>query len=89
MQGDRHPVPTPMRAHLSRDLAHSPGRRDFVRVTVAREGEALVATPVPNQASGAPVSMAGADALLSIDPERGAVKAGETADLLWLDELGA
>jgi molybdopterin biosynthesis enzyme len=78
-----------MRARLARDVSHSPGRLDFLRVTVAREGESLVATPLPNQASGAPVSLAAADALLCIAAERGPVKAGETAEILWLDDLGA
>ncbi len=89
MQGDARPVAAPMRARVARDIAHSPGRLDFVRVTVSREADGLVAASLPNQASGAPVSLAGADALLCIDAARGPVKAGETADILWLDELGA
>jgi len=89
MQGDEHPVTAPMRARLSRDVSHQPGRMDFVRVTVAREGELLVATPLPNQSSGAPMSMAGADALLCVEAERGSVKAGETAEIFWMDELCA
>jgi molybdopterin molybdotransferase len=89
MQGDTHPLPAPMRARLARDVAHQPGRMDFLRVTVARDGELLVATPLANQSSGAPTSMAHADALLCIDAERGSVKAGETADILWMDELCA
>jgi len=89
MQGDTRPFPSPMRARASRDIAHQPGRLDFVRVTIAREADGLVATPVKSQSSGAPSSAADADALLCIEAERGGLKAGDTADILWLDELSA
>jgi len=88
MQGDLRAITKPMKARASRDIPHSPGRLDFVRVTVAREG-GLVATPLDNQASGAATSMADADALACIEEQRGAVRAGEDVDILWLDELGA
>jgi molybdopterin molybdotransferase len=88
-QGDMRPAFAPMRAQLSHDVAHSPGRLDFIRATVAREKTGLIATPLSNQASGATTSMAGADALLCIEADRAKALAGEWADLLLLDEIGA
>jgi molybdopterin molybdotransferase len=89
LQGDSSALPVPMEARASRDIPHSPGRLDFVRVTVTRGEGGLVATPMQNQASGASTSMAGADALALIAATRGPVIAGETLDILWLDELSA
>jgi molybdopterin molybdotransferase len=88
MQGDLRAVTAPMKARAAREIPHSPGRLEFVRVTVARE-DGLVVTPLPNQASGAATSMAEADALACIEASRGPVLAGEAVDILWLDELGA
>jgi molybdopterin molybdotransferase len=89
MQGDTRPPFAPMRARLSHDVAHRAGRLDFVRATVAREKTGLVATPLQNQASGATTSMAGADALLCIEADRGEARAGDSVDLLLLSEIGA
>jgi molybdopterin molybdotransferase len=89
MQGDTRPAFAPMRAQLARDVAHQPGRLDFVRAMVARERSGLLAIPLSNQASGATTSMAGADALFCIEADRGNALAGEWVDLLWLNELGA
>jgi molybdopterin molybdotransferase len=88
MQGDLRAVTAPMKARAATEIPHSPGRLEFVRVTVARE-DGLVVTPLPNQASGAATSMAEADALACIEASRGPVLAGEAVDILWLDELGA
>jgi molybdopterin molybdotransferase len=87
MQGDTRPLPAPMRARLARDFAHAPGRTEFIRATTAWDAEELVATPLPNQASGASASVAGADALVRIDAERGAVRAGDRVEVFALDEL--
>ncbi len=89
MQGDARPSCAPMRAQLSHDVAHKPGRIDFIRATVARETTGLIATPLANQASGATTSMAGADALVRLEADRGDALAGEWVDVLWLSELGA
>ncbi len=89
MQGDARAIPSPMKARLSRAIPHVTGRTEFVRVTVEREGSEFVATPLENQASGATVSLARADALASVASERGPVPAGEMLDVYWLDELGA
>jgi molybdopterin molybdotransferase len=89
MQGDARAVPVPMRALASREIPHSPGRLEFVRVKVARDKDGLTASPLENQASGAATSMASADALACVEEARGAVLPGESLDILWLDELGA
>jgi molybdopterin molybdotransferase len=89
LQGDSRPLATPMRARASQGIPHSPGRFEFVRVTVARDGGEWLFTPVANQASGATVSMARADGLACVAAERRDVLAGESVDVLWLDELGA
>jgi molybdopterin molybdotransferase len=89
MQGDTHAVPFPMRARMAQDVPHTPGRLEFLRVSLRRDVDGLVAIPIKSQASGSPTSMAGADALACIEVERGPVLAGEALDILWLDELGA
>ena len=89
MQGDTRAVPPPMRARLAADVAHSPGRLEFIRVTLRRDADGLVAVPLASQASGSATSVAGADGLACIESLRGTVLAGEALDVLWLDELGA
>ena len=57
---------------------------DPLRATVEREGGTLVARLTGPQGSGLLTSMARADALLVLSPDRPAVAAGETVDALML-----
>jgi molybdopterin molybdotransferase len=66
MQGDREPIPAPRRGRLTRSVRHAPGRLELVRATLAYDAAGLNVTPLANQASGAPVSLARADALACI-----------------------
>jgi len=87
MQGDAAPVPTEVDARLSRALKRAPGRTEFLRVRLAREGDALVASPLENQASGAVTSFAWADALARVPAEQGALEAGTTLRCTRLMEV--
>ena len=87
MQGDAAPVPTEVDARLSRALTRAPGRTEFLRVRLAREGDALVASPLENQASGAVTSFAWADALARVPAELGALEAGTTLRCTRLMEV--
>lgn len=76
MQGDAAPVPLEYDARLARPLKRAPGRTEFLRVRLAREGDGLVAHPLENQASGAVTSFAWADALARVPAEVAALDEG-------------
>jgi molybdopterin molybdotransferase len=87
LQGDRRPFPASSRARMTRALAHEPGRREFARASLTPSDDGLLVTPLGNQASGAPTSMAEADALVCIPEDRGNVAAGEEVEVLLLEGL--
>jgi molybdopterin molybdotransferase len=89
LQGDLSPLPTAERATIARAVRREPGRTEFMRASVTREGASLVATPLANQASGAVTTMSQANALLRIDAERGTLAAGDTVAFYWMHELEA
>lgn len=62
----------------------TPGRAHYVRARLERDGDVLVATPVPKQGSGMLSSMIGIDALLEIPAERGDVPAGARVSAILL-----
>ena len=84
LQGDRAPVAAPLPAVLSHALTRSPGRTEFVRVSLARRGAELVATPLDNQASGAIVALAACDGLAIIDASVATLPAGAPVLVLRL-----
>ncbi|HWL89146.1 MAG TPA: gephyrin-like molybdotransferase Glp [Polyangiaceae bacterium] len=86
MQGDENPLPRPQRARMGRALVHEPGRLEFARASLTREG---IATPLDNQASGAGAALAQADALVVIPAECTQMAAGDEVDVYLLEELGA
>lgn len=88
LAGDARPVLPPVRARVTRAIAHEPGRLELVRATLARDARGLVATPLANQASGAPTSMAQADGLLLVPQDSGPVPEGSELDVLPLGDLG-
>jgi molybdopterin molybdotransferase len=89
MQGDRAPIAEPRRGKLTRAVRHAPGKLELVRVTLAYEAGACLATPLANQASGAPVSLARADGLACIPADCEGLPEGAEVDVLTLDDLGA
>jgi molybdopterin molybdotransferase len=88
MQGELRPVAPPVRARLARPIAHEPGRVEFVRATLERVPGGLVAHPLANQASGAVVSMARANALVCVPQEARGLEAGELVDAFDFADLG-
>lgn len=88
LQGDRRPFPAFARARMTRPHAHDPGRLELARASIAQADQGLLVTTLANQASGAPTSMAQADALVCIPEHQGSVAAGEEVDILLLEGLG-
>ncbi len=83
LQGDRRPFPIPIRVELAAPLAQKPGRLGFYRARL----EGSVAHVHRNQASGAPTSMAQADALVMLPETSTGAAAGEQVSALRLDDL--
>ncbi len=88
LQGDRQTIAQAVPARLLAPIRHTPGRVEFARATLSRDGAVLGVTPLANQASGAVTSMAAADALLCIPEEAGALEVGATVDVTPFSELG-
>ena len=83
LQGDRRCVPFTRRARLTEPLRQSPGRRGFYRARL--DGER--ATPLSNQASGAPTSMAWADALVIVPEDSSGYERDAEVEVLALGDL--
>jgi molybdopterin molybdotransferase len=83
LQGDSRPFPAPIRVELATQLTQKPGRLGFYRARL----DGNVAYVHDNQASGAPTSMARADALVMVPESSAGAVAGEMLDALRLDEL--
>lgn len=64
--------------------ARKPGRREFVRARLAREGARLVVVPLRNQASGAVTSFADADALIVVEETSPGFADGGEVDVLLI-----
>jgi molybdopterin molybdotransferase len=84
MQGDRRPVPVPLRARLAADVTRSPGRLEFMRAKLHLLDGQLVAETLANQSSGAVTSMAWADALAVIPEDATSLSQGEPVDVFRL-----
>jgi molybdopterin molybdotransferase len=83
LQGDSRAVPTPIRVRLAGAVSQKPGRLGFYRARL--DGD--VAHVHQNQASGAPTSMAHADALVMLAAESSGAAAGDDVSALRLDDL--
>lgn len=77
---------TVARAVTAEDL-RSDGRRSYLRVTVARQGEQLIARTTGTQSSGALMSMVLADGLLIVPEGVTFVPAGSTLDVRLFGEV--
>jgi molybdopterin molybdotransferase len=74
-------------ATLTREVRHRHRRTEFVRVMLARQGEAWTATPTGNQGSGILRSMAMAEGLMVVPAQSGDVAAGATVLVQLLDGM--
>ncbi|HEY2408981.1 MAG TPA: gephyrin-like molybdotransferase Glp [Polyangiaceae bacterium] len=83
MLGDRQVVPRRDRARLASALHQKPGRLGFYRARL--EGD--VAHIASNQASGSPVSLACADALVLVPADSEGYEAGASVEFIRLSEL--
>jgi molybdopterin molybdotransferase len=90
LQGDRAPVASSRRVRCAGFARSEPGRMEFVRATLARDGAGETwATPATNQASGATSSLAHADALLRVPADVTSIARGEPCEVQLLEDLGA
>jgi molybdopterin molybdotransferase len=62
-------------------IGHKPGRVEFVRVRLEREGERLVATSAGRQATGILKTLLRADGIAVLPAEQGSVDAGAPVDV--------
>ncbi|NDY73917.1 molybdopterin molybdenumtransferase MoeA [Desulfobacter hydrogenophilus] len=84
LRGLSRPVfPVKTSARLSRNLASSQGRRDFVRVVLEQEGHELVARPILGK-SGLIRTMVQADGLLEIGEHVEGLEKGSMVDIILL-----
>lgn len=74
-----------MAARLTHNVKHQPGRTEFVRVTLAKDGGGYAATSTGAQGSGMLLSMARADGLLVVPAESTGLAAGEQVTVQLLD----
>ena len=74
-------------ATLAREVKHRHRRTEFVRVMLARQGEAWAATPTGNQGSGILRSMAMAEGLMVVPAQSGDVAAGAIVQVQLLDGM--
>ncbi len=72
-------------ARVAEALHKKPGRLHFVRVTLAREGDAIIAQSTGNQSSGVLKSMIRAQGILIFDADASELAVGATATVQVLD----
>jgi molybdopterin molybdotransferase len=87
LQGDATPIPLLIPARLKTGLRHKPGRLEFARATLERQGRDLVAVPLANQASGATTSTGWATALVLVPLEAEDLAQGTAVDVLRLGDV--
>jgi len=78
------PVTPLLPGRLAEGITKPAGLRHFIRASVERQGEALWATPLSSQSSGALGSAVGATHLISIAPDETQVSQGAVVDLIPL-----
>ena len=83
LQGDRQPLPSPITVRLASAIRQKPGRLGFYRARL--EGSRAILHD--NQASGAPTSMAQADALVMVPEHVQELAAGAETSAIRLSEL--
>ena len=66
---------------LKTNVASQIGREDYVRVTLERQSEKLVATPLPSK-SGAIFTLVKADGMMRIDMNQDGLEQGEEVEVI-------
>jgi molybdopterin molybdotransferase len=87
LQGDAAPLPVLLPARLESAVRHKPGRLEFVRVVLKRDGRDLVAVPLANQASGATTTTGWATAFALVPLEAEELPGGSFVDVLRLADV--
>jgi molybdopterin molybdotransferase len=86
MQGDLLPLPAPLRLPLLSAVRHKPGRLEFLRARLERDGDMLGVRVLDNQASGALTSLAWSDALALLPTDVAELQIGDAIEVLrWAD----
>ena len=85
MQGAQRLYRPVVRARLAEGMRKKPGRMHFVRVTLERDGENVVARSTGNQSSGVLTSMTRAQGILIFPAEASELAAGASAVVQVLD----
>src|SRR3989338_1352543 len=75
-------------ARMTHNVKHQPGRTEFIRVMLAKEGGGYAATSTGAQGSGMLLSMARADGLAVLSAECNGLAAGSTVAVQLLDGTG-
>ncbi|MBM4299877.1 MAG: molybdopterin molybdenumtransferase MoeA, partial [Deltaproteobacteria bacterium] len=70
-----------LRARLKTNVASQIGREDYVRVTLEKNGDQLVATPLPSK-SGAIFTLVKADGMVRIDMNQDGLEQGEEVEVI-------
>ena len=70
-----------VRAKLRTNIASQVGREDYVRVTLERQGERWIATPLPSK-SGAIFTLVKADGMVRIDMNQDGLEQGEEVEVI-------
>lgn len=79
--GSRNRFAKVVRALLNANIASQVGREDYVRVTLAQEGQRFSATPLPNK-SGAIFTLVKADGMVRIDLNQDGLEEGEEVEVI-------
>ena len=82
MAGDPAPIPAPRAAVLSASVVKKSGLAYFTRARVCWRDGTLVAVPASGQGSHQVFGQRGANALVIAPPDRDAIKAGETVQVI-------
>jgi molybdopterin molybdotransferase len=69
------------RAILKTNVASQPGREDYVRVSLERNGDRLLAAPLPSK-SGAIFTLVKADGMIRIDLNQEGIEKGEEVEVM-------
>jgi molybdopterin molybdotransferase len=70
-----------VRAVLKTNVASQIGREDYVRVTLERQSDGLLATPLPSK-SGAIFTLVKADGMVRIDMNLDGLEQGEVVEVI-------
>lgn len=85
LMGHRQLFRPVVKARLSEAMKKGPGRMHFVRVALAMDGEAIVATPTANQSSGVLTSLVRGQGLAIFPAEAERIAAGGEVDVQIID----